>query len=201
MGQRFMASSNSAARVIGGDTIHTSVHIHGKVGLSLESLSRGVTQSLKDDWRDVKVVFIEEVSMVLPRLLGAASFRVCMARRETHNCDPSLYAELGHLFGGIPLIILLGDFLQLAPFEYKMRKSLLMPVSPKDVDEHLQGVRLFRDGVTDVIFLRKTFRFVEIATVVSIVVTPQRFNSFRYQFLVFIHFAFFLRGVRLKKES
>ena len=76
-----MAYSNSAARVLGGDTIHSCLHMHGETGLDLESLSKGVTPELMDSWRDVKAALIDEVSLVFPRLLGAASYRMCLGRR------------------------------------------------------------------------------------------------------------------------
>ena len=116
-----MAYSNSAARVLGGDTIHSCLHMHGEAGLDLESLSKGVTPELMDGWRDVKAALIDEVSMVPPRLLGAASYRMCLGRRG----EAEKYMERGHMFGGVPIVILLGDFLQLAPFERKRRVSLL----------------------------------------------------------------------------
>ena len=72
------------ARGIGGDTIHSCCHMHGETGLSLKSLSRGVTDGLKDRWLNVMALIIEEISLVSPRLLGAASYRICCARQNTH---------------------------------------------------------------------------------------------------------------------
>ena len=154
-----MASSNSAARVIGGDTIHSVCHMHGEMGLTVDKLSRGITDVLKDRWRDVSALIIEEISMVSPRLLGAASYRISEARRASHGVDPLLYCLRGHMFGNIPIVIMLGDFMQLAPFEYKGRVSLLMPPRDSSSTEHLNGLKIFWDGLTDVCFLRKTFRF------------------------------------------
>ena len=135
-----MAYSNSAARGIGGDTIHSNLHLGAQSSLSLDKLGEGVTACLKDKWRDVYALVIDEISLVSPRLFGAASHRVCLARRQTRNAMPELYTEEGYAFGGVPIVILAGDFLQLAPFEHdRSRVSLIMPALPKSWPEHKNG--------------------------------------------------------------
>ena len=146
--------------MLSGDTIHSCMHMHGEAGLDLETLSKGVTPELMDFWKDVKAALIDEVSLVPPRLLGAASYRMCLGRRG----EADKYAERGHMFGGVPIVILLGDFLQLAPFEGKRRVSLLKAPIAGTADsraEHMNGLRVFWEGITDVVFLDKTYRFVD----------------------------------------
>ena len=81
---------------------------------------------------------------------------------------PDLYVEPGHRFGGVPLVVLSGDFMQLPPFEGRVRCSLVKPSHEHAPIEHLNGMKLFRDGVTDVVILPKTYRFVD-----RIVVPPR----------------------------
>eukprot|EP00959_Pyramimonas_sp_CCMP1952_P381291 7989436-Pyramimonas_sp.AAC.1 len=64
--------------------------------------------------------------MVPPALLGAASFRMCKARKATHNCDVDLYMERGHMFGKAPIVMFLGDFYQLGPVSGKGKRSSLL---------------------------------------------------------------------------
>ena len=156
-----MASSNSAARGIGGDTIHSCCHMHGESSLGLRSLSKGISDGLKDRWRDTRVLIIEEISLVSPRLLGAASYRICCARRVSHCVDPDLYASVGNMFGRIQIVILLGDFMQLPPFENRSRVSLLKVPHCQAYEEHYRGLDIFWQGITHVVQFHKTFRFVD----------------------------------------
>jgi hypothetical protein len=154
-----MASSNTAARGIRGDTIHSQVSLSAASSLMVERLSVGVTAALKDRWANVAGIVVDEISLVKPMLFAALSCRASLARRETHNAKPDLYTEKGHAFGQVPLVILAGDFMQLTPFEKGFRRvSLLM--EPERAGRFDQGgIRLFRQCVTDVFHLTKTFRF------------------------------------------
>jgi len=135
--------------------------MHRSMGLSIAALSRGVTDTLCDAWRDVWAILLDEVSLVSPRLLGALSYRACLARKRSHGCDPLLYAEKAERFGRVPLVVLAGDFMQLPPFEGKARCSLVRLAHHTAFIEHLNGIKLFRDGIDDVVILPKTFRFVD----------------------------------------
>ena len=164
-GERAMASSNSAARIVGGETIHSASHMHGKMSLTLDRLEQGITDDFIFEWADVDLLILDEISMVSPRLLGALSYRLCCARRA-HGVDPLLYHERGHIFGGVPLIVMAGDFMQLPPFEGFRRVSLLMTPTDGIGDDGSEtvarrGYRLFWEGLTDVVILTKTYRFVD----------------------------------------
>ena len=86
---------------------------------------------------------------------------MCLARRKSHGADPDLYTEHGHRFGKVPLVILAGDFMQLPPFEAKARVSLCMSAPAWAGLEHLNGLKVFWQGITDVVVLPGTFRFVD----------------------------------------
>ena len=111
-----VASSNSAARVIGGETIHSAFGLSAQQALTIAKLSG---QKVKDDFVDrmneLEAVIVEEVSMVPPKLLGAASLRMCKAREGKHGSHVGLYMERGHMFGKVPIVMFLGDFYQLGP--------------------------------------------------------------------------------------
>jgi len=49
-----LASSNSAARVIRGDTIHTGAHLAGQSSLLLSALEKGVTADFISEFEDVE---------------------------------------------------------------------------------------------------------------------------------------------------
>jgi hypothetical protein len=153
---------------------------HGRAGLSLHQLNKGITGEMKDQWRDVQVLIVDEISLVTPRLFGALSYRTCLARRDSLvGIQPDLYMEPGHVFGAVPLVILAGDFMQLAPFETKQRVSLLRRGQTFSADEHLNGLACFHSGVTDVFFLRKTFRFRDPQTGVECPYLPGLFEYMR----------------------
>lgn len=158
-----MASSNTAARGVNGDTIHSTMHWHGEGGMTLDRLGRGVSAEFKDKLGEVACMVIDEISLVTPRLFGAASFRFCLARSKSHAVQAALYTEAGHAFGGIPLVILAGDFYQLCPFDNQRRVSLIMP-GKDGTPEHRNGVRCFEEIVTDVTILTETFRFRDAVT-------------------------------------
>ena len=124
MGCRKVASSNSAARGVGGDTVHTSLHMHGTQAFTIDSLERGVTQAGAADWRGVECLIIEEVGMVDPAMFAGMSYRLCLLMRFWKRwLDPQLYQDSRHMFGGVPIVIMLGDFMQLAPIDRQQEGS------------------------------------------------------------------------------
>jgi hypothetical protein len=174
-GRVFMASSNSAARQILGDTVHSCLHMHKQQKLSPAALDVDANAegaaSLIDKWANVQLLVLDEVSMVSPRLLAALSYRLCAARERTCGADKLMFAERGYAFGGVPLVILAGDFMQLPPFEGYNRVSLLKNPGKDDGGDTVQadakdffpkkGYKLFKEAVTDVVVLEKTYRFVD----------------------------------------
>ena len=82
------AQSNSAARGIGGQTIHSAFEVPSRNSLQLHALGSGPKESLIDALREVVAVIFEEVSMIEAALLGAASYKMCCARQRWHGCHP-----------------------------------------------------------------------------------------------------------------
>ena len=70
---------------------------------------------LKWLWEHVRVLVIEEVSMVAAALYNALDLRACHGRSDTHDVQESTYKRPHHHFGRVPIVLHLGDFLQLKP--------------------------------------------------------------------------------------
>ena len=156
-----LASSNSAARGVGGDTVHSGLFLGGLSRLGIAELSkRAVSRPFVDAWSSVHCLMLEEVSMIHPQMLGGISYRLCKGRQEKFGCDPNLYVDPEHMFGRIPLVIMLGDFMQLAPIDERFRRvSLIMEPEDAWPEDAKAGQRAFHDGTTHVVFLRQTHRF------------------------------------------
>ena len=60
-------------------------------------------------------------------------------------------------------MFLAGDFMQLAPFESRVRVSLLLPPKPGTSDEHANGIRCFQCCVTDLMPFDKCYCLRDVA--------------------------------------
>ena len=115
-GERAVALPNSVARILGdgATTIHAAFHATHRQNLDTRSLSATKNKdALTQEWEHVKLLIIDEMSMVPPLLLNSLSFCISLARKNTHNLNMSTYPT--NFFGKMPITILLGDFLQLPP--------------------------------------------------------------------------------------
>ena len=129
--------------------------------MSIAELSkRAVSNEFVNAWSNVHCLMLEDVSMIHPQMFGGMSYRLCKGRREKFGCDPNLYVDPEHMFGRIPLVIMLGDFTQLAPIDERFRRvSLIMEPEDAWPEDAKAGQRAFHDGTTNVMFLRQTHRF------------------------------------------
>ena len=66
-------------------------------------------------WEDVRVLIIEEVSMIGVALYNMMDLRAAHGRSSAHDVSETTYSRKNHHFGRVPIVIHLGDFLQLAP--------------------------------------------------------------------------------------
>ena len=104
MFQMLMAPTGVAAFNIGGLTIHRALQMlveHGRLAhqISLGALALHV---LRDLWKGVHTIIIDEVSMVSYQILKSIHSRLC-----------KIYAS-DEIFGGLN-VIAVGDFYQLSP--------------------------------------------------------------------------------------
>ena len=63
-------------------------------------------------------------------------FRSMLGRRLSHCVDPQTYTRIGHAFGRVPIVLNLGDFLQLRP---TAQLSLLDDLTRKDENGPAKG--------------------------------------------------------------
>lgn len=139
-----MAYTNTAARGVGGDTIHSMCGLYGKTHMTTDRLAAKITQEAKDRWRPVRAMVIDEIPSRPPDLFGGAPFRVCLLR----GADQNKYPLRGSAFGGIQLLLLLpfvsiGEFLQLNPMvNIKDQCSRVSLLQEPATDAPVQ----FRDG-------------------------------------------------------
>jgi hypothetical protein len=99
-----MALIGAAADVIGGSTYHTSL------GISLNRYRRaGVGARVRRLWARKTIMIIDEASMIDLSALSIINTRCKIAR--------SLDRSSTDLFGGLPVVILMGDFHQFPPVQ------------------------------------------------------------------------------------
>ena len=94
------APTGAAADNLGGNTYHTSL------GINL-SCKAAVTARVRKLWARKTILVIDEMSMIDLKMLGVINNQ-CKVARSLPRSSPEL-------FGGLPIVILMGDFLQFPP--------------------------------------------------------------------------------------
>ena len=151
------ASSNKAARLLHGKTVHTANKLQG--GSSLRTvhlrLSQERGQVLGRIYSNTGAKIIDEFSQLNAKLFHADAFITAMARSSTYHLQPEAYATPEHTWGDMPIFIMGGDELQLPPVP--MEASLLAPLEGTS-DEQKAGVAIF-EGLRHVYRLTTAMRF------------------------------------------
>ncbi|KAM4063277.1 PIF1-like helicase [Hirsutella rhossiliensis] len=124
------ATSGTAAARINGITLHSACGLTvGQAGGATRELDgvrlpgageRFVDGRSRMDWREKEVLVIDEVSMLGARTLHAANEQLRRLRGSARD------------FGGIPVVILCGDFHQFRPVQ---ERSILLPSAAVSWDE------------------------------------------------------------------
>ncbi|KAM4055548.1 PIF1-like helicase [Hirsutella rhossiliensis] len=123
------ATSGTAAARINGITLHSACGLTvGQAGGATRSWTvrlpgageRFVDGRSRMDWREKEVLVIDEVSMLGARTLHAANEQLRRLRGSARD------------FGGIPVVILCGDFHQFRPVQ---ERSILLPSAAVSWDE------------------------------------------------------------------
>ncbi|KAI1829025.1 hypothetical protein DTO027I6_10053 [Penicillium roqueforti] len=97
-----MAPTGAAAENIGGSTYHTSL------GISINRSQRTAMSSrVRSLWARKTIMIVDEVSMVDLGMLSVIDSHCKTAR--------SLHRDSTDFFGGLPVVILMGDFFQFPP--------------------------------------------------------------------------------------
>jgi hypothetical protein len=94
-----MAPTGAAADNIGGNTYHTAL------GISISKMQKPTISSrIRKLWSRKTIMIIDEVSMVDLSMLSTINSQ-CKTARSLDRSSPDL-------FGGLPIVILMGDFYQ-----------------------------------------------------------------------------------------
>ena len=100
---------------------HKAVSCHRAGVIGVQSLRNkdmpagGKLKALQNTWEAVRCFIVEEVSMISPNLYNMLAFRSYMGRKAEWGAEEREYDQVGGAFGRMPIVIHLGDFLQLKP--------------------------------------------------------------------------------------
>ena len=129
------AFSNAQAKNISTANVE-AMTMHGAGGMGVQEYanakmrpSQAKLKKLEQRWRRVRVLIMEEISMISAVLYNMLDFRCMCGRRQEFAVDESNYRKDHHHFGRVPIVIHLGDFLQLTPTK---AIGLIMDVQEKD---------------------------------------------------------------------
>ncbi|KAG9080105.1 hypothetical protein FRC06_007079 [Ceratobasidium sp. 370] len=142
------AYTGIAASHIGGQTLHKLAFLH----IRSSNISQKVIGQLRETWKDVKYLIIDEISMVSKQMLGKLHEMLCIAKQEPGVNNNSLP------LGGIN-VIFAGDFHQFPPVtgQGPGRGALYAPGSSKSSVTADTGEQLYSQFNT-VVILRQQFR-------------------------------------------
>ena len=166
-----VAAKNAQAKNISTDTVRAKT-LHSASLLGVQSLTNSnmaagsKEQALQKLWSQIRVLVIEEISMVSALLYNMLDFRSMLGRRSMFGVDINNYTKTGCAFGRIPIILHLGDFFQLRP---TAQVSLLDDLHEQDketgkykyveVPAEVQHAQRLFAKIPDVFELRGTMRF------------------------------------------
>ena len=100
---------------------HRAVTCHRAARLGVQSYRNKHMQvkthgaALRKTWEALRCLILEEVSMMSPHLYNMVAYRAYLGRFERREVQECEYDTLRAAFGRMPIVIHLGDFLQLKP--------------------------------------------------------------------------------------
>jgi hypothetical protein len=100
---------------------HKAVTCHNATSMMVQSLRNAHMQpgdkkpTLEKKWGHLRLLVAEEVSMISPALYNMLLYRSFHGRRGAWDVREAEYDKLRGAFGRMPIVIHLGDFLQLRP--------------------------------------------------------------------------------------
>lgn len=166
-----VAASNAQAKNIStaevkARTLHSATCMRVQKMVNSRMAAGTKDTLLQERWQHAMVLIIEEISMVSASLYNMLDWRIMLGRKLGHDVSETTYSRIGCAFGRIPIIIHLGDFLQLKPTG---QMSLVDDVETKlpdgswkypNVTPEIQHAQELFCNVPDVFELRGTMRFV-----------------------------------------
>lgn len=165
------ASSNEQAKNISTKDVKART-LHNASGMRVQQLINSKMRPgdkqkhLTRLWNEVRVLIVEEVSMVSAAAFNMLDIRSMHARSRNYDVSEATYRKPNHHFGRVPIVIFLGDFLQLSP---TANIGLIQDVNAKNEDgsykyaepptlEIQNATRVFKN-IPHVFELRGTKRF------------------------------------------
>ena len=133
-----VAATGNAAKLVQGSTIHTGLDVAIK-----RQRKRGASRRVRSLWTNKTALIIDEISMVSLKLLTCIDEQCKIVK----NLDSNSTA----VFGGLPVVIVLGDFHQFPPV-----KARALWQQPRNHDEE-RGQEL-RHMFKDVVVLDEQMR-------------------------------------------
>jgi hypothetical protein len=132
-------------------TAHKAVSCHNAASMRVQSLRNtdmlpgNRLPSLERRWGHLILTILEEVGMISPALFNMLLYRSFHGRRVQWEVSEPLYDKLEGAFGRMPIVIYLGDFLQLRPTaSLSLLDNLTLLPHNKDVPaEHQWAMKLF----------------------------------------------------------
>ena len=116
-----VAASNAQAKNISTAAVQART-LHNAGGMRVQRMVNSqmhpgdkMRKALERLWGRGKVLVMEEISMTGAALYNMLDFRAMHGRQKTHQVCERTYKLPHHAFGRFPIVIKLGDFLQLSP--------------------------------------------------------------------------------------
>ena len=165
-----VAAKNSQAKNIStaevrARTLHTAACMRIQSLANRDMAAGQKDKALQQRWGTIRVLIIEEISMVSAMLYNMLDYRAMLGRRVIFKVEPQTYTKVGAAFGRIPIVLHLGDFYQLRPtaqlslIEDLQRQDENGQYVHKDVPLEAQHAHDLFAAIPDVFELRGTKRF------------------------------------------
>ena len=130
---------------------HRAVSCHNAAAMRVQSLRNkdmlpGEQKSrLEQKWSTRRLLVLEEVGMISPALYNMLLYRAFHGRAANFEVPEAQYDKLQGAFGRVPLLLHLGDFLQLRPTKnFSLLDNFAMVAANRDVPaEHQMAAKLF----------------------------------------------------------
>ncbi|CAK0852500.1 unnamed protein product, partial [Prorocentrum cordatum] len=166
-GLKLVAAANSAARILGGKTMHAAAKLTRKQSLAANRLrpNSRAKKKLEAEWEYLVLLLADEIGLASPPLLAGLSRRATFGRKDLLRLRADRAIE--EPFGQVLAQAIMGDFMQVNPVcSHTLLEALLVdsrvPGVPRKVtDEDEDGWKVFRKMASDVVLFTGTHRFLD----------------------------------------
>ena len=166
-GLKLVAAANSAARILGGKTMHAAAKLTRKQSLAASKLKPNsrAKKKLEAEWEYLVLLLADEIGLASPPLLAGLSRRATFGRKDLLRLCVKRAIE--EPFGQVPAQAVMGDFMQINPvcshtlLEALLARARVPGVPRKITDEDEDGWKVFRKMASDVVLFTGTHRFLD----------------------------------------